>query len=310
MMSAKTWFMAFLLAALFVTMSATAHTEEDSSVTAARELYASAAYDDALKMLDGLLGGSLSIDERRTISLYRALCLVALGRGTDADRVFETLVEQNPLYQPAMEDLPPRMRTTFTETRRRLLPGIVQRHYADAKAAFDREDFRRAADVFNEVMELLGDPDLAQAATRPPLSDVKVLAGGFHDLAMKELELPPLPPPAPVLAAAIEPVQAPTRNYNRLYTADDPNVAHPGIIRQTFPAFPGKITTPTAGVIEVVINAEGEVESAMVRESVHPQYDHLALSAAKRWRFTPAMIDGVPVKFLKRVQVTLAPGPN
>ena len=309
MMSAKTWFMAFLLAALFVTMSATAHAE-DASVAAARELYASAAYDDALKMLDGLLGGSLSVDERRTISLYRALCLVALGRGTDADRAFEVLVEQNPLFRPAMDDLPPRMRNAFTETRKRLLPGIVQRQYADAKAAFDREEFRRAADVFSEVIETLGDPDVAAAATHPPLSDLKVLASGFHDLAMKELELPPLPPPAPVLSAAIEPVKAPTRNYNRVYTSDDTGVSHPGIVRQTFPAFPGKITTPTAGVIEVVINAAGEVESATVRESVHPQYDHLALSAAKRWRFTPAMIDGVPVKFLKRVQVTLAPGTN
>jgi TonB family protein len=309
MMSAKTWFMAFLLAALFVTMSATAHAE-DASVTAARELYASAAYDDALKMLDGLVSGSLSVDERRTISLYRALCLVALGRGTDADRVFESLVEQNPLYRPAMEDLPPRMRSTFTETRRRLMPGIIQRLYADAKAAFDREDFRRAADGFTQAIEMLGDPDVAQAASQPPLSDLKVVANGFHDLAMKELELPPLSPPAPVLSAAIEPVQAPSRNYNRLYSSDDPDVAHPGIIRQTFPTFPGKITTPSAGVIEVIINASGEVESAAVRESVHPQYDHLALSAAKRWRFTPATIDGIPVKFLKRVQVTLAPGSN
>jgi TonB family protein len=304
-MSAKTWVMAFFLAALFATMSATAHAE-DATVAAARELYASAAYDDALKMLDGLLNGSLSVDERRTISLYRALCLVALGRGTDADRAFEALVEQNPLYRPIMDDLPPRMRSAFTETRRRLLPGIAQRQYADAKAAFDREDFRRASEVFGQVVETLGDPDVADAGNHPPLSDLKVLAAGFHDLAMKELELPPLAPPAPVLAAVIEP-PTPARNYNRLYSADDPDVAHPGIVRQTFPAFPGKIATATVGVIEVVIDTTGAVESAVMRESIHPQYDHLALSAAKRWRFMPAMVDGVPVKFVKRVQVTLTP---
>jgi outer membrane biosynthesis protein TonB len=34
------------------------------------------------------------------------------------------------------------------------------------------------------------------------------------------------------------------------------------------------------------------------------------LSAAKRWQYEPAKVNGVPVKFVKRVKVTLTPAPR
>jgi TonB family protein len=309
MMSVKTWLAAFFLAALFAAMSATVYAE-DASVTQARELYASAAYDDALRMLDSLRGGNHTLEERQAISLYRALCLVALGRATEADRAVEALVAENPLYRPPMGELPPRMRTTFTETRKRMLPGIIQRLYSEAKAAFDREEYRPAADLFTRVLEAMGDADVAAAANQPPLSDLKVLASGFHDLSLKELELPPRPPaPVAAVAPALTPKATPARDYAKVYSADDPEVAHPGVILQSFPPFRGRVSTAAVGVVEIVIDATGAVESAKMRTPVHPLYDGLALSAAKKWRYQPAMVDGVPVKFTKRVQVTLSPTP-
>jgi TonB family protein len=312
MMSVKTWLTAFFLAALFAAMSATVYAE-DATVAQARELYASAAYDDALRLLDSLRGGNLPIEERQAISLYRALCLVALGRATEADRAVEALVAESPLYRPPMGELPPRMRTAFTETRKRMLPGIIQRLYGEAKAAFDREEYRPAAEGFTRVLEAMADADVAAAASQPPLSDLKVLANGFHDLSMKELELPPPPAPVPVaVAPALAPkatATMPARDFARVYTADDPEVAHPGVILQSFPAFRGRVTTTTVGLIEVVIDATGAVESARMRTPVHPAYDGIALSAAKKWRYQPAVVDGVPVKFMKRVQVTLSPTP-
>ena len=305
MMSAQRRLTVMMAAALIVVMSATAHAE-DESVTAARELYASAAYDDALRMLDGLLNTSVSPDDRRAIGLYRALCLVALGRAADADLAVETLVSQNPLYRPPTGDLPPRMRSAFTDTRKRLLPGIIQRKYAQAKTAFDGEDFRAAADAFGQVLEMIGDPDIATGAAQPPLADLRVLATGFHDLSLKELEVPPIPASAPPVVATVAPPK-PARNYNRAYSADDPDVAHPGVIRQTIPPFPGKVTTTSVGVIEVLINRAGIVERATIQDAIHPLYDSIAVTAAKRWQYQPATIDGVPVSFVKRVQVTLTP---
>ena len=40
---------------------------------------------------------------------------------------------------------------------------------------------------------------------------------------------------------------------------------------------------------------------------ISPQYDRMAVGAAKLWQYQPARVDGVPVKFLKRIQVNLVP---
>jgi TonB family protein len=57
------------------------------------------------------------------------------------------------------------------------------------------------------------------------------------------------------------------------------------------------------GILEVVIDENGEVEEATIRTSLNPAYDRLALAAARDWEYKPAMKDGIPVKFRKTVQV-------
>jgi len=54
-----------------------------------------------------------------------------------------------------------------------------------------------------------------------------------------------------------------------------------------------------------VINERGQVESAAMRMPVKQTYDGLALAAAKGWRYKPATVDGVPVKFRKLIQISL-----
>ena len=61
------------------------------------------------------------------------------------------------------------------------------------------------------------------------------------------------------------------------------------------------------GVVEVVIDEAGAVESTAMVESVGNVYDKMLLVAASRWQFVPAMADGVPVKFRKRVQINVTP---
>jgi hypothetical protein len=46
-----------------------------------------------------------------------------------------------------------------------------------------------------------------------------------------------------------------------------------------------------------------------MRVPVNAQYDRLATAAARAWQYQPATIDGSPVKFLKRIQVSLVPTP-
>src|SRR5262245_42241212 len=165
------------------------------SVAAARDLYASAAYEDALAVLNRL-PTSQSAEDRRAAEETRALCLIALGRDEEAQRAIEAVVGGDPSYRPA-EDLSPRVRAAFTAVRQRMLPTMLQRQYADAKSAFDRKEYETAATGFTRMLETMADPDALAVANQPPLSDLRTLPAGFRDLAMTAATPPPPPPPAP-----------------------------------------------------------------------------------------------------------------
>lgn len=300
-MHVKTLLAACALATVVATTTVRLHAE-DESLAAARALYETAAYEDALQMLNGLLAGNHTPGDARSIGLYRVLCLMALDRATEAGRAVEVLIAADPLYHPPADDLSPRVRGAFSDARKRLLPSIIQQQYVEAKVVFDRRDFAAATTAFKQVLDELADPDIATAASQPPLSDLRTLALGFHDLSARAS----VPPPAPVVAAPPAPA-APVRDFSRLYTSADPDVVPPTTIRQSLPAFPARVTRDVTGVIEVLIDTTGVVETAMMRVSLEPQYDRAALSAAKNWLYQPATVDGVPVKFLKRVQISVAP---
>jgi hypothetical protein len=276
------------------------------SLEAARQLYASAEYTSALSMLNGLSNVDSPREERRAIALYRTLCLLAVGRGQEADRAIESMVSADPLYRPDADEIPPRMRTAIAEARKRMLPAILQEKYKDSKAAFDRQDFNRAAFGFKEMLDGLADPDISVAASQSPLADLKTLAIGFHELSSKALVPPPAATPAKA-EALLAPGPPATIQAPKLYTADDRDVVPPQAIRQQIPAFPGRVTMAKTGVLELVIDRSGNVESAMMRVPVNVQYDRMATTAAKNWQYQPATVDGAPVKFVKRIQVTLVP---
>ena len=276
------------------------------SLEAARQLYASAEYTSALSMLNALSNVDSPREERRAIALYRTLCLLAVGRGAEADRAIESMVSADPLYRPDADEIPPRMRTAIAEARKRMLPAILQEKYKESKAAFDRQDFSRAAFGFKEMLDGLADPDITVAASQSPLADLKTLAIGFHELSSKALV--PLPAATPAPAEALLPPGPPaTIQAPKLYTSEDRDVIPPQAIRQQIPPFPGKVTMAKTGVLELVIDRSGNVESAMMRVPVNAQYDRMATTAAKNWQYQPATVDGAPVKFVKRIQVTLVP---
>ena len=276
------------------------------SLEAARQLYASAEYTSALSMLNALSAADSPREERRAIALYRTLCLLAVGRGAEAERAIESMVSADPLYRPDADEIPPRMRTAIAEARKKMLPGILQEKYKDSKSAFDRQDFGRAAFGFKEMLDGLADPDISVAAAQSPLADLKTLAIGFYELSSKAMV--PAPAPAPAVVEALLPPGPPaTIQAPKVYTADDRNVIPPQAIRQQIPAFPGKVTVARTGVLELVIDNSGNVESAMMRVPVNAQYDRMATTAAKSWQYQPATLDGAPVKFVKRIQVALVP---
>src|SRR5262245_15524196 len=294
---------------LGILLLSAAHVRGQDTLAAARDLYASAEYDSALKLLDRLSG--TSSEDQQSIELYRSLCLLAVGRTQDAERSVEMIIARNPLHQPG-DDLSPRMRTAFSEAKKRLLPSIVQQQYADAKGAFDRKEFQSAASGFRRVMDALNDPDMGSAASKPPLADLRTLAAGFHDLSVKAIPPPP-PPPAPAPApqpVAAAPTAAAAVARPVIYTGEERNVVPPQTLAQTLPKYPGAVPPRgVTGVVEVVIDEGGTVESAAMVVPVTASYDKMVMSAATKWVYIPAMVNGKPVKFRKRIQITVTPPP-
>jgi len=289
------------------------------SLTAARQLYASAEYKDALSMLDGLLKTSPAPQDRQTIDLYRTFCLVALGGMSEATTAVDAMIARDPMYHPNLDEVPPRLRTLFRDARQRALPGFIQQRYLAAKAAFDRNDLRAATDGFTQVLIALSDPDIATAAKQAPLADLKTLASGFNDLAMRSLTPPPVPqvpstaavadaPSVPRSAPVTVPVPAAaSARTPAIHTKGEAGVIEPETIRQALPPFAGRVTAVRSGVLEIVIDEMGSVESATMVEPVDPTYNRIILAAAKTWTYRPARRDGMPVKFRKRIQINLNP---
>ena len=273
----------------------------DASLAAARDLYVSASYDDALAMLGTLSNGSKSVEERQSIDLYRTLCLFALGKTTEADRVIEAMLLRDPLYRAADEELSPRVENAFQAARRRILPSVIQQKYADAKAAFDKQQWAAASTGFAEVLKSIGDPDIATSAGAPPLSDIKTLASGFRDLAVKST-----PPPPPV--AKVEPPK-PVRQLKAVYTAEDRDVVAPVAVVQRVPKYPANVTKPLQGVVQFVIDENGIVQTPTMPVSIDMSYDGMVMAAAKKWQYTPAMLDGKPVKYMKRLTISVSMTP-
>jgi len=94
----------------------------------------------------------------------------------------------------------------------------------------------------------------------------------------------------------------------RVFSGDDKNVIPPSVITQTLPLFPGPVVVPRSGILEVLINEQGEVESAVMTDSVTSGYDRLVLAATRTWRYKPASANGVPVKYRKIVQINVRTG--
>jgi TonB family protein len=270
------------------------------TLVAAKQLYASASYDEALAMLDRLKSGSAS--DRTSTSLidqYRAFCLLAVGHQPDAERAIESIVAADPTFRPD-DAVSPRLQSVFRDVRKRMLPVVVRVRYDSAKASFDQKDYQTAADRFDMVLRLLETPD--GVAADPALADLRTLASGFRDLA-KAAAVPPTPPPP---AAPSAPAPRPPRP---LYGADDPGVTAPVAIKQNLPQWPQSVPMPAQGgrraVLEIVVNENGAVESVVVRQSIGPWYDEALVREARRWSYKPATREGTPVRYRKLMQVVV-----
>jgi hypothetical protein len=75
------------------------------------------------------------------------------------------------------------------------------------------------------------------------------------------------------------------------------------MLRQDLPPLPRDLVFRRTGVLEVIINEAGVVETATMRSPIDPRYDGIVLTATRQWRYQPATLGGTPVKFRKIIGV-------
>jgi len=243
----------------------------DTPLQRAKALYADAAYDLALKELDAV---DMTTQAAVEALEYRTLCFLALERPGEAERAAEALVLTAP-NRRVTGDLPPRYVALITETRRRLLPGILARTLAQARELYQQSRVAPARVTFQGVLALAADPLLADM---PEVADMRVVASGFLDLLRDQ----------------------------RAEREVQPVVVPPRPIRQALPAWEGADASAAhdvTGRVRVVISADGTVTSATVERPIHPSYDPVLLEAARGWLYEPATVDGKPVESEKVIDI-------
>jgi hypothetical protein len=108
---------------------------------------------------------------------------------------------------------------------------------------------------------------------------------------------------APVAAAAV-PAR---RDSLAIYSDEDPDVTPARLLTtQTGgPLFSG--AQPEMNTMELIVSPQGRVEQVRLISPPRRMTDMLLLSGAKTWKFTPAMKEGVPVRYRTTISWEITP---
>ena len=304
----KRYFAIGVAAALLVS-AATISTRAAGDFESAKALYAAASYEEALTSLDQLEGNADPVQ----VNQYRALCLLALGRARDAEAPLQKIVAANPMYALPAAEVSPRLVDLFRDVRKRTLPTAARQLYSKAKSSYDAKDLADASAQFKTLLSVLADPDVSDRSA--DLADLKDLAEGF--LALADAQLAAVKPPTPAPAAAAPAVVANTAtaaakpSEPRIYSPDDSGVRPPIELARSMPRWVPNGAMPRLttfkGVLKLVIDEQGLVESASLLTPVYPTYNPELLKSTKNWRYQPATLNGVPVKYTTTLEIVLRP---
>jgi tetratricopeptide (TPR) repeat protein len=299
----------------------------DDRLAEALRLYDDATYTRALEVLDQL---TVSEPSPR-VHQYRALCLIALGRPDAAERAMADIVAADPFFALEAEAASPRIAAQFASVRRRLLPPLIRRGFADATAQYREGATARARQRFDDVLRLLDDPALQADQS---LADLALVAGAFVELTKAQTPPPSIAvisrpivvaPALPVIAAPADPAPAPPAASSSAVVASapgpmrvtasapaafEPAVAMVRPLPRWTPPDPRTATRAYSGAIALEVDVNGRVVAAASKKTIHPAYDPVVLAAARQWVFQPARQNGRPIKSEITVEIELLPSPQ
>ena len=279
-----------------------------ASLDDVKKLYEAASFENALTVL-----GELDAEAEASPDAfqYKALCLVALGRASEAQAVVDALVGKAPTFTPAGDEISPRFVVLLNDARRRLLPEITRRLFNDAREQFRAKNQATARQQFEQVLRLTDDGSWEEASEA---EDLRTLASAFLELvnaSVKPVEAS-FPTAAEPPSSGPDPITLPPATHIGVSIPPPPrrvNLKAPVVIEQAMPKWrPTDAVTAQrrfTGAMRVRIGKDGRVTSAEIEVATDPAYDKELLEAAKSWRYTPGQRDGEPIEMEKLVTYSL-----
>lgn len=291
-----------------VLVAAAAARAADEGLGKAKDLYAAAAYDDALSVLDGL--AKSTPPEMAGIDEYRAFCLYALGRTNEADAIFASLMKRDPAFHIEEEDASPRVEAAFAAVRKRVLPDLIRDQYRAAREALASKSTDLAEARLLQAKQMLAEARSA-GAWNDTLSDLQMLVDGFLDLndaKTAKAAAPAQPMPSGDARPAAANNAAP--RAPREYGVEEKDVTPPIPVRHSVPPVPASLYSflqRKSALIEIHIGETGAVQRVVVRRSLYPAYDDRLVEAIQAWQYRPAVKGGAPVAYVAFVEISVNP---
>jgi hypothetical protein len=202
---------------------------------AAKDLYASAAYEDALAALSGMDSSSTAPQVAREVDQYRAFSLYALGRTREAESVAESMIRREPLARLDSVDASPRLEKMFADVRKKLLPSLIRERFKTARGEFDQKNFDAAKPLLTEARLMIAESEKLDLKDEG-LGDLSAVIDGFLQLIRFESEKPAaaapvaaaIPDAAPVRAVVPPPIASPPTGRGAAPPASTPAASKPG----------------------------------------------------------------------------------
>ncbi len=252
-------------------------------------LYWNGEYEQTIEILSALPLDDLSEDQRLECHKYRAFSYIALGDAEKAQSDLKGLLATDPNYAFDSAMVSPKIVEQLGLARKGLVGELLQQ----GKAAYYANDFDSSIRLMDRILRL---------------DDENELALEYRQLAVEKADLTTRLAATGSGESSEDAEPEPEVDPDRIYRMSS-EIAAPALVQNSAPRYPeidARLRREGRVVLLLVVERDGAVSSAKVLRSASKSMDQAAVDAVKKWRYSPATLNGRPVRVSLVVGVDFA----